>query len=140
MEEVVFKGEVYLEVEMYPTPQHVNVAGIELNRCSDNSKLIVEQNEGLEIKYVEGFMMIFEGGIYKNVAHVWCCLDGQHFDATGELFERKRPDLPSMDKTFIPYGEVEINDLPEMQKGIQPYTEDFIEFTREMDAKYPLRS
>ena len=141
MKEIEFEGEKYQFVNVTKTSEKVSKDGVLPNKCTNNTKLVIQNNPDLDIKYIQGFLMMFSSSDYKwkAVPHVWCKLDNEFFDPTIEL---KDTDLYSLMKggvSYLLYNEVETEFIPEMVKKTVPFTENFIPIINYMEGNYPYK-
>lgn len=137
MEKVVFEDVEYANKVVGKTPEYINTTGVELGKCTNNAKLIVDINPSYVIAYVEGFIVTFEDNEYRSQPHAWNSLKGYHFDSTGDLFNETYPKFSNVPRFYFPFQEVNIDSLPKFVRGIQPFTDRFKPFILYMNKKYP---
>ncbi|GAA4932815.1 hypothetical protein GCM10023314_01500 [Algibacter agarivorans] len=127
------------KIEISELPENLNIEGTQINRCTDNARLIVANNPERDIKYIEGFMMILQDNRYRAVAHAWNTLDGSHFDVSSKLFSEKHPDVSAEWVGYFPCGEVGFKCIPKQIRNITPFTEQFAPIVKFMNKHYPVK-
>lgn len=139
MKKVKILGKNFYPKSIKTVPQNISTDGVELNKCTNNSKLIIESNLDSKIQYVEGFMLIFQDGVYRAVAHAWNRVGDIYFDATGEVFDNTMKIDTEYSKQYFPILIWNTNELPELVNGIQPFTDKFIPYIKETEITFPVK-
>ena len=139
MKKVKILGKNFYPKNIKATPVIIKAIGVEINKCTNNSKLIVENNIDIKIEYVEGFMLIFQDGIYRAVAHAWNIVNNLHFDTSAEVFEKSINVDIEYSKQYFPILISDIKTLPSLQDGILPFSDKFKPYLKEMDKLYPVK-
>lgn len=139
MEKLQYLKTTFDRVEISETPKGLNLKGAEINRCTDNAKLILVNNPNKGIKYLEGFLMIFEREKFRAVAHAWNSLNGIHFDISSELMSEKHPNIKMIWSGYFPYKEVNLESIPSQIRNITPFTKEFEPVIKYMDKQYPVK-
>lgn len=137
MKKVKIIGKNYYPKNIRSTPDNIVTTGVEKNKCTNNAKLLIDNNIEIDIKYVEGFMLIYQNGIYRAVAHAWNIVDNLHFDTSAEVFEKTTNLDIEHSKQYFPIFISDVNSLPKLQDGILPFSERFIPYIKVMGKLYP---
>lgn len=120
------------------TPLDLNINGVEKNKCTNNAKIIVENNTTLDIKYIEGFMIFNQNGIDRAVPHAWNFLDGKYFDVSADLINTNSSES-NYTLQYFPFFERELKDLPLVITNILPFTAEFSKYAIDAKNKYPIK-
>jgi hypothetical protein len=139
LKKVKILGKNFYPKNIKSTPENIVTTGVEINKCTNNSKLIIENNIDTKIEYIEGFILIFQDGVYRAVAHAWNCTNGIHFDTSIEFFDKTTNLDIEHSKQYFPILTWSIDELPELTDGIQPFTEKFIPYIKEIEKSYPAK-
>ena len=140
MDEIKFNDNVYKPISVIATPDEIELKGIKAKQCSNNSKLIIENNSEIEIGYVEGVVMVtFDNHTY-GVRHVWNKIGESYFDATLEALDMHKTGVPDFSRVYYISNEPHIADLIINPEGIVEFTDDSLDFMSEMVKKFPKRN
>jgi hypothetical protein len=138
MEEIIFNEIGYPVIKINQTPDDVIIDGIEVNRCTNNSKLIVENN--INITYVEGIVMVELNHIVYAVKHAWNKIGDYHFDVTLEALDNALNKIFNSDRIYYVSNEPNIEELvlnPIDTRNVIEYTIDSVDFMNYMIETYP---
>ncbi len=122
--------------KMQKTPEKLNLKGIESNKCTNNSKLIIENNTDFQIFYVEGFIVVTEENKERAVAHAWNRIENYDFDVSANLVNNSNYKNEYIIEYF-PFFEYTIEELPEDINGVLPFSKIFEPYIIEAKKKYP---
>lgn len=139
MKKVKLLGKNFYPKNIKAIPQNISIDGVELKKCTNNSKLIIENNPDSKIEYVEGFILIFQDGVYRAVAHAWNRIGDIYFDATAEVFDNTVKTDAVYSKQYFPIANKDIETLPNLKDGVLPFSDDFIKYIHVMDKLYPVK-
>ncbi len=139
MENLEYLEELFSRVDISNEPEDLNISGTSINRCTDNAKLIVANNQDIVIGYVEGIMMILDEGRYRAVSHAWNFIGDIHFDITRKLFQEVRPDLKADWIGYFPCRVTPLENIPIQLDNVTPFTDSFIPIVKFMNDKYPVK-
>jgi hypothetical protein len=140
MEDIIFNEIVYPVIRITKTPDDVIIDGIEVNRCTNNSKLIIEKNNNIEISYVEGIVMLEDNDVIYAVKHAWNKIGHNHFDATLEALDYALDGNFNSNRIYYVSNEPNIVDLvlnPVDPRNVIEYTIDSVDFMNYMIETYP---
>ena len=149
MEEVKYKNLIIPRVEIHFMPDEISLEGVLPSKCTNNSKLVVENNTLLDIKYVEGIIMIYlDDSNYYAELHAWNIFDGNHFDSTLEnldlYLKSKNLEHLILKREYFPFQEINVEALiTETNKAgdeIVKFAESSTEFMKEMLLRFPKQS
>jgi len=143
IKELKYNDEIIPQVKVELTKDIMSFDGIEPGKCTNNSKLIVENNPKLEIIYVEGVVIHYydENNFYADL-HAWNKLNDYYFDPTLEtldayMIKNEREDL-ILKREYFPYREIDVTDLEyNKDNSIVKFSNESSGFMNAMLNKYP---
>ncbi|MFH6767523.1 hypothetical protein V8G56_02150 [Gaetbulibacter aquiaggeris] len=143
IKELKYNDEIILQVKVELTKDIMSFDGIEPGKCTNNAKLIVENNPELDIIYVEGVVIYYydDNDFYADI-HAWNKFNDYYFDSTLEtldvyLREHEREDL-ILRREYFPYRELDVSDLEyNNDKSIVKFSNESSGFMNAMLKKYP---
>ncbi len=118
-------------------PEQLILKGIQANRCTNNSKIIIENNSDFQILYVEGFIIVTEDNIERAVAHAWNRIESyNYFDVSSNLINSSTY-KNEYKIEYFPFFEYKIDELPKEINGVLPFSKIFEKYIIEAKKKYP---
>jgi hypothetical protein len=137
MDLIKFNEIDYEPIKVVATPDVVRIEGIKAKKCTNNSKLIIENNSDLEISYVEGVVMTQIDNHIHAVRHAWNKIGAIYFDATLEALDYNTKGSCDFDRDYYISKEPNVINLITSAKGVVEYSVESLDFMNYMVNKFP---
>ena len=141
MEEIEYNGLRILKIEPINIPDEIDIEGIMPKQCTNNAKLIAENNHNVD--YVEGIILVYFDDLdfYADL-HAWNKIGDIHFDATLEtldyLFKIIGNEESILKREYFPYRTVHLTALTyNLEQTVVKFSNESNTFMNEMLRRYP---
>jgi len=132
MTQLIYNGVSYPMVQIDAIPANINTNGVQKQRCTDNTKLVINNNPDSEIKYIEGILMTYALNAYQAIPHAWCKTGDLYFDPSAG------PDMIDYWFGYCPFREVPLNEIPDETNGFTPFSTMSREFLAHFKNLHPI--